>query len=287
MEFSARKMRHDRIVANRKRRAEEKQDEHKRLVAERMRRKAEREEKERLAKEERRMKAAVQRAARLQVYAQIERKKKVRQKKLDEADRRAKEKALATERAKNPLPDWFRCRERGIHRGPQRTGNAEREAAWIAGKSQYPSNRRCKSCGGIVRLVCDNKCSECERRRSQVHQRRKTEGHSAQERCFRNAINRGYAKSKQMKAAFIGTDLGGFVKHIESQFTKGMRWSNYGDFWELDHDIPLRAFNMDAEGDVKICVHYTNIRPLECGGNREKASVSDSLLSDGLQDADY
>jgi len=46
----------------------------------------------------------------------------------------------------------------------------------------------------------------------------------------------------------LGCSMEYFLKHIESQFTEGMNWSNYGKgdgHWSLDHIIPLALFNLE------------------------------------------
>jgi hypothetical protein len=55
-----------------------------------------------------------------------------------------------------------------------------------------------------------------------------------------------------------------FKKHIESQFTEGMNWNNYGNKvktdWSIDHIMPISlAITLE---DVKILNHYTNLRPM-------------------------
>ena len=41
----------------------------------------------------------------------------------------------------------------------------------------------------------------------------------------------------------IGCDRETFISHIETQFTEGMTWENYGlKGWHVDHIIPLSSF---------------------------------------------
>lgn len=72
-------------------------------------------------------------------------------------------------------------------------------------------------------------------------------------------------------------------KHLEKQFTSKMSWGNYGSYWELDHIIPRRLFNIqDYESkDFKICWSLANIRPLSISENRQRlrdgSDVSEQL----------
>jgi len=54
-----------------------------------------------------------------------------------------------------------------------------------------------------------------------------------------------------------------FKEYIESQFTEGMNWNNYGnkkDCWSIDHIIPKSLANNLEE--VKKLNHYSNLRPM-------------------------
>lgn len=55
-------------------------------------------------------------------------------------------------------------------------------------------------------------------------------------------------------------------KHLESKFTKGMSWENYGkDGWEIDHIIPIVLFNINGDPlckEFKACWSLKNLQPL-------------------------
>lgn len=63
-----------------------------------------------------------------------------------------------------------------------------------------------------------------------------------------------------------------FLKeHLESMFSDGMTWENYGFYgWHIDHIIPLSSAK-DEEELKKLC-HYTNLQPLWCKDNLSKGS---------------
>ena len=59
------------------------------------------------------------------------------------------------------------------------------------------------------------------------------------------------------------------VKHayqyIESQFTDGMSWDNYGfgdDKWHVDHRRPCESFDFNIEEEIFMCWHWTNLQPM-------------------------
>jgi 5-methylcytosine-specific restriction endonuclease McrA len=54
--------------------------------------------------------------------------------------------------------------------------------------------------------------------------------------------------------------------YLESKFDENMSWENYGEYWEIDHIIPLNKGGS---------FHYTNTQPLSVEENRKKG---DSLV---------
>ena len=60
----------------------------------------------------------------------------------------------------------------------------------------------------------------------------------------------------------LGCTMTQYMVYLESQFTDGMTWENYGDFWVIDHIKPTHLFNPWNEEEIKVCYNYTNTRPL-------------------------
>tara|TARA_R100001244_G_scaffold23249_1_gene24014 strand:+ start:182 stop:793 length:612 start_codon:yes stop_codon:yes gene_type:complete len=81
--------------------------------------------------------------------------------------------------------------------------------------------------------------------------------------------NKGYSKNTKTQE-MLGVDWEIAKKHLERQFTKGMNWSNQGD-WHIDHIIPLSSANTE-ERLKKLC-HYTNLQPLWAVDNLIKSDV--------------
>jgi hypothetical protein len=63
-----------------------------------------------------------------------------------------------------------------------------------------------------------------------------------------------------------------FRRHLESQFTRGITWENYGTHWHVDHIIPCKAFDHGNPAQVRQCWHFTNLRPLEASANMAKGA---------------
>lgn len=59
----------------------------------------------------------------------------------------------------------------------------------------------------------------------------------------------------------LGCSVSDFKKKMESLWSEGMTWNNYGE-WHIDHIKPCNTFNLVDEDEQKKCFHYTNLRPL-------------------------
>jgi hypothetical protein len=76
----------------------------------------------------------------------------------------------------------------------------------------------------------------------------------------------------------VGCSLSFLKKHLESQFTEGMSWDNYG-VWHVDHIKPCCMFNLFEESQKKECFHYTNLQPLWGEDNCKKGGTFPSNSS--------
>lgn len=76
-----------------------------------------------------------------------------------------------------------------------------------------------------------------------------------------SAIKSNHSKKFGPTKRLIGCDYPFLIKHLESKFTTGMSWKNYGK-WHVDHIKPCYEFNLTIEDEQMKCFHYTNLRPL-------------------------
>ncbi len=64
--------------------------------------------------------------------------------------------------------------------------------------------------------------------------------------------------------------------HLESLWTEGMSWDNYGHGkgkWQCDHIIPVSAFDQTDPEQQKECWNYLNTQPLWAEDNMAKGST--------------
>jgi hypothetical protein len=69
----------------------------------------------------------------------------------------------------------------------------------------------------------------------------------------------------------IGISPSELYDYLESKFTEGMSWENYGPYgWHIDHKIPLSSARNEEEL-YKLC-HYSNLQPLWWYDNLRKSN---------------
>lgn len=62
-------------------------------------------------------------------------------------------------------------------------------------------------------------------------------------------------RSSKLAIGHLGCSLDELKRHLESQFERGMSWSNYGTHgWQIDHVVPL-AFSNDYHERLELH-HY-------------------------------
>jgi hypothetical protein len=69
----------------------------------------------------------------------------------------------------------------------------------------------------------------------------------------------------------LGCSIDELKTHLESKFTEGMTWTNYGE-WHIDHIKPLALFNLQDRSHFLEACHYSNLQPLWAKDNLSKGS---------------
>lgn len=127
-------------------------------------------------------------------------------------------------------------------------------------RDYYKQNR-----GVIIEKKIEyNKIYDKERRKNPIVRFR----HNLRSRTSLAFRCMGFAKNSKT-TEMLGSEWLSVKIHIENKFTKGMNWSNYGE-WHIDHITPL-AFAKTKEEIIKLC-HYTNLQPLWAIDNIKKGS---------------
>ncbi len=81
---------------------------------------------------------------------------------------------------------------------------------------------------------------------------------------------------------YINCSVKHVYQYIESQFTDGMSWDNYGKKgdnnergWEVDHRRPCKSFDLNDEEQKYMCFHWTNLQPMWGQENNSKSNKFD------------
>mgnify|MGYP000159160030 CR=1 FL=1 len=83
-----------------------------------------------------------------------------------------------------------------------------------------------------------------------------------------NKLLKGENKSNSA-LTYLGCSINMFVKWLEYQMYDDMNMKNKGDYWHLDHVIPVSKFTT-SDDDIKICYHWSNMQPLKSIDNLKK-----------------
>lgn len=92
---------------------------------------------------------------------------------------------------------------------------------------------------------------------------------------MRSAIRLG----RQVTFKSLGYDVDDLKRHLERQFTKGMDWPAFmrGEV-HIDHRVPLSAFDLDDEVEVRSAWALTNLQPLWAADNLAKGGRRSLLV---------
>jgi hypothetical protein len=105
--------------------------------------------------------------------------------------------------------------------------------------------------------------------------------------ALRNRL--GFAVRSNCKTGSAIRDLGCTIEEfrnwLEWQFQPGMSWDNWGDGpndWQIDHIMPLIAFDLSDRRQFLIAAHFTNQRPLWKVDNMQRRFIKSNIFSNLL-----
>jgi len=112
-----------------------------------------------------------------------------------------------------------------------------------------------------------NKSNEYQRNRRATNPVYKL-SHNVRSLISQSVKKSGYNKSSKTEK-ILGCTILEFKEHLEKQFTKGMSWSNQGE-WEIDHIYP-QSKAIDEKHLLELN-HFSNFQPLWRKDNRIKSN---------------
>ena len=96
------------------------------------------------------------------------------------------------------------------------------------------------------------------------------------------AIRDGHGRKCGSTLELTGCTWAELRSHLESQFTDGMTWDNYGE-WHVDHIKPCTRFNLLLDTEQRDCFHYSNLQPLWASENLSKSDKYDEPTAENNQ----
>ncbi len=69
-------------------------------------------------------------------------------------------------------------------------------------------------------------------------------------------------KKNESTIKYLGCSIKEYMMYLENMFFQEMNWKNYGMIWEIDHKIPLSAFDLSQEKNIYKAFNYQNTQPL-------------------------
>jgi len=91
-------------------------------------------------------------------------------------------------------------------------------------------------------------------------------------------INNSNSSKSDHTMKLIGCSVEELKKHLESCFSQGMTWENYGlHGWHIDHIRPCASFDLTDPEQQRECFNWNNIRPLWAKENWVKSSKWDGI----------
>lgn len=146
-------------------------------------------------------------------------------------------------------------------------------------RRKYGVSNQCKTCANkyASEYRKSNKDKVNEYQRLYSKRRKKTDYLYKATKNLRTRTSIAFSVSYWTKTSgnidMLGCDYKTAMKYIESKFTKGMSWNNYGE-WHIDHIIPLSSAKTKEE--LESLCHYTNLQPLWSEENLSKGAKINS-----------
>jgi len=171
-------------------------------------------------------------------------------------------------------PEYYRDKRRKyIAQHPERIKETNRKSKAkrrAEGKEQAYKKLYNKANPGVIAEI--NRKQRLKRKENGKTQAYNQQDHIRIDRALRsrlnNAIKDGNKSAKSIE--LFGASPLQIKAHLESQFTEGMSWDNYGE-WHIDHIIPCAFFDMTKPSHQKVCFNWQNLQPLWAEENRSKS----------------
>lgn len=174
------------------------------------------------------------------------------------------------------------------------------DEARLKGDFVFIHSKPCRNGHLPVRLTSTNRCAVCTRRgkrryfnenkekayKSMVRRQKERYRSDPKFRAsaiLRDCIKRVFKSIEEGKSSntfsLLGYSCEDFMSNIESKFSEGMDWDNHGVVWQLDHIIPMGAFDLADEHQRVYCNSLENLQPLFVSDHEAKTRKDVALIA--------
>ncbi len=108
-------------------------------------------------------------------------------------------------------------------------------------------------------------------RKQKIKELRKTDVNFQLSEILRSKIHKMIHGKTTSYQTIIGCDIIFLKKWLEFRFDTHMNWQNLGTYWQIDHILPINAFNFLKTSEINVCFHWTNLQPLITYENQSKS----------------
>lgn len=115
-----------------------------------------------------------------------------------------------------------------------------------------------------------------EKKKIKIKMKRKEDLNFRLIEVYRSKLHRAIKRKSNKYSEYLGCTVNELRSWLESQFSVGLTWDNYGSDWHIDHVIPINSFDHAEIVQQKICFNWKNLKPLPA---KENIAKSDKLIS--------
>lgn len=176
-----------------------------------------------------------------------------------------------------------------------------REEAKEINSILYKCKYGCRNNHLPIRFTSNGRCAACVRRSKRKHfldnkesyykyavrrqvERLKTDPAFIAASLIRECVKRVFRLISSGKDGntfdILGYSKEDFMFNVSSKFYADMSWQNHGTVWQLDHIIPVAAFNLELPSHRKYVNSLDNFQPLLISDHSAKTSVDMKLLAE-------
>jgi len=144
---------------------------------------------------------------------------------------------------------------------------------------RYTSTGRCVACvrKSKKKHFEDNKEKYYKQAVARQNERYKNDPKFRASSLLRDSVKRIFrsiAGNKDKKTfEILGYSVEEFMENISSKFHSGMSWDNHAEVWQLDHVIPMGAFDFTLDAHKVFVNSLENLQPLLLSDHKAKTKL--------------